>query len=639
MFTKKTLVLLSILSIITLSGSATGGKSVYVITDHGYRGTGNPGEPAKITAYDIDNDQIDRQIVYEMIQQDYPTGHQLGPIDVAVDSKSGYLFVTHENDSPLGIDGIQLINARTMEDEDLLEIPGVHNLVGIVYDEINKKVLTVERGTDHLFVFDWNANRQLLTLEDNDYKTLDEIGDYASGLALDEVGRVLYVSAIDAGYSGSPEIFCYDANDADWGYLETIEISIGETDYEAAGVAVYNDGAGTKYLYTGAYDHDYLVRTDLSDPNDPNVTIAKDIGASAVGIAVDPNTGLVYVTQSDDKVAVYDTTNWSIDPNTSAYPVDNESQDIYGPAGLCIPYEDIGYKPSLMSIEKYADPNQFDPNNDNCVKPDDYITYTICYAPDANDHTDVVITDILPPEVDYPYPSDPNYNWDDHAYIWEIGTVTGHDPDDPNDPNICMELTVKVNTMAEPAGIIKNKITIESDTSYTEDYEETDVCCWEDPNSEEGVIYVDSRATGYNIGTNWDDAYVNLRSALDRADEDCGDEIWVAHGTYVSGFDYGDVFTIPDGVEVYGGFGGDETSRNERNFTYHKTYLTGDAIFSVVVLLDTLGSTNDTILDGFIITQATTIGIHCDDCGDKTKIANCVVTDNGTEGDGTIKVD
>lgn len=217
------------------------GKSVYVITDHGYRVTPPYKAPAKITAYDIDDDQIDKQIVYEM-NNDYPTGYYLGPVDLAVDSKSGYLFVTHENESPSGIDGIQLINARTMEDEDLLEIPGVLNLGGIVYDETNKKVLTVDRETDHLFVFDWNQYRQQLTLEGNDYKTLDEIGDYAGGLALDEVSRVLYVSKIDAQYVGSHEIFCYDAGDPGWCYLETIEISVGETDYNAVAVAVYNDG-------------------------------------------------------------------------------------------------------------------------------------------------------------------------------------------------------------------------------------------------------------------------------------------------------------------------------------------------------------------------------------------------------------
>jgi len=67
---------------------------------------------------------------------------------------------------------------------------------------------------------------------------------------------------------------------------------------------------------------------------------------------------------------------------------------------------------------------------DDCVEPNDYITYTICYAnpiTDPNDPnyigtlTNVVITDFLPPEVDIFDVSPSNNGY----HSWQTQTVSG----------------------------------------------------------------------------------------------------------------------------------------------------------------------------------------------------------------------
>lgn len=95
------------------------------------------------------------------------------------------------------------------------------------------------------------------------------------------------------------------------------------------------------------------------------------------------------------------------------------------------------------------------------------------------------------------------------------------------------------------------------------------------------VIYVDISASGAGDGTSWVDAFVALQDALSAAAP--GSEIWVAEGVY--GPDRGagqtqgardSTFRLRPGVALYGGFGGTETSRDERDPALHPTVLSGD---------------------------------------------------------------
>lgn len=91
------------------------------------------------------------------------------------------------------------------------------------------------------------------------------------------------------------------------------------------------------------------------------------------------------------------------------------------------------------------------------------------------------------------------------------------------------------------------------------------------------VVYVKADAAGANNGTSWIDAFTHLSPALTAAV--AGDEIWVAAGIYRPAGPGGDraaTFQLKDGVGVFGGFAGNEASRDSRNSTANPTILSGD---------------------------------------------------------------
>jgi len=117
--------------------------------------------------------------------------------------------------------------------------------------------------------------------------------------------------------------------------------------------------------------------------------------------------------------------------------------------------------------------------------------------------------------------------------------------------------------------------------------------------------------TGNNDGSSWANAYgggyIALQYALQN-DSTCT-QIWVAKGYYypTDGNDRTTTFQLKNGVTIYGGFAGTETSLSQRDPLTNKTYLMGnindlsiqtDNVFHVV----TGSNTNSTaILDGFNI--------------------------------------
>lgn len=124
---------------------------------------------------------------------------------------------------------------------------------------------------------------------------------------------------------------------------------------------------------------------------------------------------------------------------------------------------------------------------------------------------------------------------------------------------------------------------------------------------QEGVIFVDADAAGDNNGASWANAYTDLQSALAAAG--ASNQIWVAEGTYFPTTD-GDrdiSFVINNGVDVYGGFVGNETSLDQRDWQINETILSGnigesgqaDNSYNVV---DITNSPANTTIDGLTIT-------------------------------------
>jgi len=88
---------------------------------------------------------------------------------------------------------------------------------------------------------------------------------------------------------------------------------------------------------------------------------------------------------------------------------------------------------------------------------------------------------------------------------------------------------------------------------------------------------------GTNDGTSWTDAFTDLQDALDAATAagSAITEIWVAAGQYRPDRDTGDrhaTFQLQDGLGIYGGFAGRETTRNQRDWETNQTILTGDLL-------------------------------------------------------------
>ena len=90
----------------------------------------------------------------------------------------------------------------------------------------------------------------------------------------------------------------------------------------------------------------------------------------------------------------------------------------------------------------------------------------------------------------------------------------------------------------------------------------------------QSTLYVDAdHAEGTDT---WNGAIPDLQLALRRAR--AGDEIWVAAGIYypTANEDRDASFQMIDGVALYGGFTGDETSLEQRDWIKNPTVLSGD---------------------------------------------------------------
>ena len=84
------------------------------------------------------------------------------------------------------------------------------------------------------------------------------------------------------------------------------------------------------------------------------------------------------------------------------------------------------------------------------------------------------------------------------------------------------------------------------------------------------TVFVKQGATGLNNGTSWANAYTSLDAALSIGAT--GQSIWVAAGTYKPSLPApNNSFTLFSGVNLYGGFAGNETSITQRNIAANPT--------------------------------------------------------------------
>lgn len=160
-----------------------------------------------------------------------------------------------------------------------------------------------------------------------------------------------------------------------------------------------------------------------------------------------------------------------------------------------------------------------------------------------------------------------------------------------------------------------------------------------------GVLYVDSRATGTNDGSNWANAVQSLATAMNASIP--GMRINVATGTYKAATmatDRTATFILRSGVQVFGGYAGLGASNpNLRDSSAFPTILSGDIdaglkatgnSYHVVIS----GADNTATLDGFTVRDGNADGPGLASRGGglyllkgSPNIANCTFTVNSAE--------
>jgi hypothetical protein len=131
-------------------------------------------------------------------------------------------------------------------------------------------------------------------------------------------------------------------------------------------------------------------------------------------------------------------------------------------------------------------------------------------------------------------------------------------------------------------------------------------------NCETCVRYADAHSTTASpTGLSWSTAFPLVRDAVDAAAQAVSSgqaqscEVWVADGTYYTYVSSEkDILTLRSGVDLYGGFAGDETLKTQRNPSAHRSILSGKKSASSrerVCQILTVQPGADVLVDGLVI--------------------------------------
>ena len=422
--------ILSIAILTTAFTNIAAAKSLYVIAD--ILGA-SESRTQPVQAYDIG---VDGTLTFQA-QLDIPHS-MLGAVGMAIDADSGYLFITYEADNE-----IQLLDPYTLSDAGRVSAPDAHNLAGIKYDHDKGLLYTVDRRQNLLFVYNWDPDNITLTHVPGSPFTLENAQAY--GIALDEIHDLLYVG------NGSNIVTVYRTSD--WKLVDSITLSRIAI---SIAVDVWNG-----FIYTGAgyAGNFFLTQYHLATGTEKEVQVEPDAGV--MGLRVDPDTGLVYMSTGRDTVAGGD--------NLLVYDSELNLIDIVhsigNPTDLAIPAREIGYNPLNLSKQVLRGANtSADSDDTKTVEPGTTYTYGISFQ-NNNDFsvTDVTIVDVLPDEVDFVMATDDgvngHYDIDEqtgkHTFTWTYEEIPPH-------TTTLLEITVQVRPNVVASTIITNSATISS---------------------------------------------------------------------------------------------------------------------------------------------------------------------------------
>lgn len=388
-------------------------KSVYVISNIN-------ASPSPIRAYDIQENNIVYQATYGVPK------YAGGAVGLAIDTDTNFLFVTYE-----GSNVVQLVDGSTMTGAGSVVAPGASNMAGIVVDQAKSLVYAVDRGTNHLYIWNWNTWSHTLTLKNQ--LNLSNVSR-AHGIALDETRGLLYIGDL----TNTVKVF----DTSDWSLSSTFNVS-----QKVMGIAVDTQN---QFVYTGNAYRGYgsiglVCKYDLSTGIEYTKNIGYVTGASGdnvLGLSVDRSSGILYLTTGDQGVGGSDRL-LTLD---SMLNLLDSTGDIGDPTGVCVPGKDISFNPLLVSIHTAI--------GDRPIGNNEELAYHICFSnPTSSIVSGVNIVDSIPQGTTF-LSSSGIYTYDSQTetVAWDFGNIN------PGD-NICIIVTVRIDAND---GQVKNLVTINS---------------------------------------------------------------------------------------------------------------------------------------------------------------------------------
>ncbi|MEW6379114.1 MAG: HYR domain-containing protein, partial [bacterium] len=453
--------------------TAASAKSLYMLANH------------HTNQFDAWNINPDGTVTY---QATYGLSFTQEPSGLALDADSGTLFFTDEFNVPGQDPAIEMVDAVSMKSLGSVVPRGrdgrpVRDLAGIDVDDKHNIVYIVQRRRPDIYVYDWDPNfivvnptnpdevivdSRAMTLRDGYPQALPGVVG-AFGIALDERAGVLYVAD-----SRDRKVKGFNTNT--WEEV----LNFTPTGLVPGGIAVDRRKG---IIYTTAPDlaveeccfglrnvfgpegstkiSKYDLATGLETVMDMSLA---GLNHGGMGIWVDEVTGYLYVTGgcTGDDLTIWDTST----PTSPDIPFTlvHASGPIGNPAALAI--GNISYNPLHLTIPQ-----------EECAKPGESITYTICYDNMDNEDyvTNVRIVDKLPDQdkVSFVEATDGGvYDEATHTVTWNVDEL-------PGGSRQCIRVVVQVNPAIPSTAILKSFVTITSDQTPqpTTVVDERSVCC------------------------------------------------------------------------------------------------------------------------------------------------------------------
>jgi fimbrial isopeptide formation D2 family protein/uncharacterized repeat protein (TIGR01451 family) len=357
-----------------------------------------------------------------------------GMVGICMDSDTGYLFSTYEDSG-----FILVTTAATLEKRAILNVSGAKNLAGTVYDHQKKLLYCAEMGNETLHVMTWNSLMGKITPVVGSPFALKGATIY--GIALDEYRDLLYIASPSQGIS------VYSTYD--WSLVRT-ELA------EAIAISIAVDPERDYLYYGGGFaDNFNLTRRKISDWSKKEVEV--DPEAGVMGLGVDPDTGLIYITTGRDNrpggkdLMVYN----------SELELLQTVEDLGRPTGLAIPYHNTSFNP-LHLAKTVANPLGGKANDNGLfyVVIGDLVKYHITFDDGGLNPAEVSVVDTLPAEVTLVSATGEGtyarYDEGAHAITWTNPPLT-------TGVTSTLEVVCRVKPDTAAGQVITNRVTIDSD--------------------------------------------------------------------------------------------------------------------------------------------------------------------------------